>query len=108
MEPGSSPTITPAVFFETEFPTFAPLASSACGRLVARERLERAGDHVGLAGERALDRLQLVAGLEAQTELAELLDELPVLLVGEPFGDRLGSVRPDALDLLDLLLASRS
>ena len=28
-DPGSSPTISPAVFFETELPTFAPFASSA-------------------------------------------------------------------------------
>ena len=44
--PGSSPTITPVVFFETLSETFAPSASSAARRLLARERLERAGDHV--------------------------------------------------------------
>src|SRR6185312_4566711 len=72
--------------------------------LVARERLERARDHVRLSRERTLDRLHLVARLEVEAESTELLDQLPVLLVREPFGDRLGAVRPDALDLLDVLL----
>src|SRR5207342_3941836 len=76
--------------------------------LVARERLERARDDVGLPDERAVGRLQLVSALEAQPEPAELLNELQVLLVGEPLGDRLGPVRAEALDLLDVFLARRS
>src|SRR4051812_24961224 len=53
-------------------------------RRLAREALERAGDDVRLAAERALDRPVLLVDLEVQAEIAELLDESAVLVVGEP------------------------
>src|SRR5439155_15073636 len=71
-------------------------------RLVAAQGLERARDHVRLAGERALLRPLLRAGLELEAERAQLLDERAVLLVGEPLGDQLGAVRSDAFYLHDL------
>ena len=61
-EPGLSPTITPAVFFETESETLAPSASSASFTSLARECLERPGDDVLLARERPLDRPLRLAG----------------------------------------------
>ena len=78
----------PVVFFETESSTFAPSRLERRRRLVAREALERAGDDVGRAGQRALGGPLLLPGLEAQPELAQLLDERAVLLVREPLGDR--------------------
>src|SRR6185437_16081809 len=66
-------------------------------RLVAREGLEGAGDDVRVAGEGPLDRLVLLAALEAQPELPQLLDERTVLVVAEPLGDRLGALRADAV-----------
>src|SRR6185312_1983303 len=74
------------------------------GGLLAREVLERAGDDVGVAGERALGRLVLRADLEAEAEPAKLLDERAILLVVEPLGDRLGAVGADPVDLGDVLL----
>src|SRR5262245_25073121 len=53
-------------------------------RLLARERLERARDDVGLPGQRPFLRPLVLARLEAQADLAELGDERPVLLVREP------------------------
>ena len=76
-------------------------------RLVAGETLERARDDVRLAGKRALLRPLLLSGLEAQPELAQLLDESAVLLVGEPVDNVLGPVRAEALDLGDLLRGRR-
>ena len=104
--PGSSPTTRPVVFFETEPVTFAPCASSAAVASSRENRLERAGDHVGRAGQRPLGRPLLLADLEPQAEVAQLLDERAVLLVGEPLDDDLGAVRPEALDVRDLLLRS--
>ena len=104
-EPGFSPTMTPVVFFETLSETLAPSDLERGLRLVAREALERARDHVLAARQRPLDRPLLLADLEAEPELAQLGDERAVLLVREPLGDRLGPVGPDPLDLLDLLLA---
>ena len=59
------------------------------------------------AGEPALDQPLLLAGLEADAELAQLRDEAAVLLVLEPLRDRLRAVRADALRRLELLRASR-
>ena len=56
-------------------------------------------------GERPFDRTVVLVCLELEPERAQLGDEPRVVLVGEPFGDRLGALRPDALALHDLLLA---
>src|SRR2546423_12504630 len=45
------------------------------GSLVAGEALERARDHVRLACERSLDRLELVADLEPHAEGTQPFDE---------------------------------
>ena len=57
-EPGLSPTITAAVFFETLSETFAPSGarSASFAACSAGERLERARDHVLRAGQAALLR----------------------------------------------------
>src|SRR5215471_4201708 len=72
-------------------------------RLLARVALERPRDHVRVAAERPFDRLLLLLGLEAKTKVAELLHECAVGGVLEPLGDRLGTVGPNALDLLDVV-----
>src|SRR4029079_3828525 len=72
-------------------------------RVVAGEALERAGDDVRAAGERAFARPLFLPGLEAKAEPAQLLYERSVLRVREPLGHRLGPVGAEALDLGDLL-----
>src|SRR5258708_10242215 len=68
--------------------------SFECGaRLLAREALERARDHVLLTRERPFDRQLLIPGLEAQAELAQLRDEPAVLVVPRPLRQRLRSLR---------------
>src|SRR5207247_4799990 len=72
-------------------------------RLFAGVVREGARDHIALAGERALDRTVLLAGLHPQAELAQLLDEPAVHLVLEPLGDRGSAIRADPVDPLQLL-----
>ena len=83
--------------------TFAPSASSFARASSRRHRLERSRDHVLVSRQRAFDRTVLVAGLEAQAERTQFLDESQVVLVGEPLGDRLGAVGAEAVDLGELL-----
>src|SRR5581483_9720064 len=73
-------------------------------RLVAREPFERAGHDVRAAGERAFDGPLFLARLEAQTQVAQLVDDTAVLVVAEPFRDRLRAFGTDALGLDELLL----
>src|SRR5215218_4770164 len=53
-------------------------------RLLPRPALERAGDDVGAAGQRAFLRPLLLADLEPDPEFAQLGDERAVALLGEP------------------------
>ena len=104
-EPGFSPTITPVVFLETLSDTLAPSAASAAA---ASSRVNASsvpvstycdpvsGPSIGLSASPTSN---------TQPELAQLLDERPVLLVREPLRDRLGAIGPDPVDLLNLLLA---
>ena len=81
-DPGLSPTITPVVFFETESETFAPSASSASFASSRVNALERARQHVLAAGQRPLDSTVALIRLEPQSKPAQLVQEVPVLLVG--------------------------
>ena len=57
-----------------------------------------------MARQRAFDGSVGLPHLELQPQLAQILDESPVLRIGEPLGDQLGPVRADPVCLLELLL----
>src|SRR5207248_8273151 len=64
-------------------------------RRVARERLERAGDHVLPAGERAFARPVALVCDKCEAERPQLFDQPPVVVVAEPLGDPLGALWAD-------------
>ena len=93
-------------------PSRRPSRRAPRGRLRASsrvKRLERARDHVRAAGQRALRRAGRSSPASKRSpSCAQLGDERAVVVVGEPLGDRLGALGPDALDLDDLLLRRRA
>src|SRR6266550_2709517 len=73
-------------------------------RLLASERLERARDHVLVAGQRSFLRAVALVGDEGQAERAQLVDEAAVVVVAKPFGDGLRTLGTDPLAFDEVLL----
>src|SRR5262249_48501090 len=72
-------------------------------RLLTRPTLERARDDVLAAGQASLRGPLVIGERQLQPEQTQLADERDVLRVREPLGDELRPLRPDTLDLLELL-----